>query len=645
MVIIVAIIVVAIFVIILGGGMVWLTALQNTILHKLLKWIVASSISLLAVPITLFIVIISLYPDLTTIDDFKVYKLKSYHNICDMTRRNFIIIEDNPDTLTVVNLYETLVVNSIPTYFNSIKLDSTEKTKWASSDKTIATVDKNSGMVTATKKGTVNITTKNETAICKVTVVDTIPKNIEHILLIDRTFSTSLDTVNFTKLTKALRNSFLKDSSITKTINTLSEKARLRGLLYAILIKSYHKSLSSDDSLHVIFYNGHRYEDATCTRFVNIPFVHRKFGRDSILEKVITVEDIYDRKKIRHIDLENHELLRTNFDSVFSEISNYVLKDKDNNKKYHITFFSDFYHDDTITIKKTQQKIQRKITPDCVRKFQERTKPEKLNLIALWKEEYPFDKRRKKEQTEVMGLIKERFVGVSRIDFIFTNDYNDNGYWREDSTFLEFEEMLDPYFNSDSYAELKKISLYAPISNYLKYNEATCKIIMKNPNKKFRWKIKQLESDRNNNSFWKFKKDCSGSFDKDNNRYFINQWYEEECESLYLSIKLEHDTKLDDLRFVYSYEGDNGNNHFHEYGFEIKNVIFSDKYKKHLNNILNAFMFLLISSLMAGATLFIVDFRRYINTPAIQNIQRTTFWILGVIALLALLVLILIFVL
>ena len=65
--------------------------MEDTLLHKLLKWIVASSVGLLALPISVFIIIFSLYPDLVTVDDFKLFKLKSYYNICDVARKDTIV--------------------------------------------------------------------------------------------------------------------------------------------------------------------------------------------------------------------------------------------------------------------------------------------------------------------------------------------------------------------------------------------------------------------------------------------------------------------------------------------------------------------------------------------------------------------------
>ena len=600
----------------------------------------ASSVGLLAIPITLFIVIISLYPDLTTIDDFKVYKLKSYHSICDTMRKDSTIIKNNPNTLESISLNKTtlaLVFGGSDTLVASInRNNATNKTVWTSNNNTVAIVK--NGIVTANnkkKKGIAIITAKvdGETASCEVTV-DIIKhkKNIEHILLIDRTASTSLKSENFKQLKDNLIHNL--NSVDKKIIDSLKHtqkdttKTLLRGLLYVTLINSYKKSYEYD-TLHVFFYNGHLYKNETCEELNTLelnPFFCENFGKKDTISKKINFE--------KGILLKDSAFLRTNFKAVFDTISNFVKKDK--NKEYCITIFSDFYHDDTVKLGK--------ISPKDVAFFRNSVGNPKLNLIVLWKEDYP-DKQRKREQIDLINLIKENFVGICKTDFIFTNNYNDNRYWKVDTVFLEFKEMLDFDYNSDYYKEEKKISLYAPISDYLKYSEATCKIIMKNPSKQFRWRIKQLEPDRNNIYFWKFKKDCKGSFDKGYNRYFINQWYEEACDSLYLSIKLEHDTKLDDLRFVYSYKGDDGKDHFHEYGFEIKNVIFSNTYKQHLTMILNAFMVLLCATLISGGWLFYLHFFASPPVPAPPPPPAPNKWLefAGILLLIGFIVLIFLF--
>lgn len=70
--------------------------MEDTILHKLSKWTLASSVSLLAIPVSLYIFIFSLYPDLTK-DNFEFYRLKSYYEL-----GNFKVSKiqfDTPDTI------------------------------------------------------------------------------------------------------------------------------------------------------------------------------------------------------------------------------------------------------------------------------------------------------------------------------------------------------------------------------------------------------------------------------------------------------------------------------------------------------------------------------------------------------------------
>lgn len=54
----------------------------------------ASSVSLLALPISVFLIIFSLYPDLVTVKNFNVYELKSYYEICDKSITNFTDVEN-----------------------------------------------------------------------------------------------------------------------------------------------------------------------------------------------------------------------------------------------------------------------------------------------------------------------------------------------------------------------------------------------------------------------------------------------------------------------------------------------------------------------------------------------------------------------
>jgi hypothetical protein len=103
--------------------------MRNTLLHKLLKWIVTSSVSLLALPISVFIIIFSLYPDLVmdkTTTDF--LKLKTYYDICDITKQQKTVINDsihihkllsNPKTET--NKKHLLIIDqTLSTVFNTI---------------------------------------------------------------------------------------------------------------------------------------------------------------------------------------------------------------------------------------------------------------------------------------------------------------------------------------------------------------------------------------------------------------------------------------------------------------------------------------------------------------------------------------------
>ncbi|MDR2971943.1 MAG: hypothetical protein LBU83_08455 [Bacteroidales bacterium] len=58
-------------------------------MYKLLKWIVASSVSMPVLPISVFIIIFSLYPDLVMDKEPKEFlKLTTYYEICDIEKRH-----------------------------------------------------------------------------------------------------------------------------------------------------------------------------------------------------------------------------------------------------------------------------------------------------------------------------------------------------------------------------------------------------------------------------------------------------------------------------------------------------------------------------------------------------------------------------
>ena len=481
---------------------------SDTILYKFLKWIVASSVSLLAIPITLFIVIISLYPDLTTVNNFKVYKLKSYYDICDTSIKSLDIVDGNSFLLKEQ----------------------------------------------ATKKN-----------------------SIHHLLFIDRTWSTDLKTTEFSNLKKHL----IKE--LNKTIQSIDTND-IKKMIYQVLINSCKIHC---DSLHIFFYSGRHY------KYKNS---YKEYD-DSI--KYYPPSEAYCIPASRGPTSDiNDPKVRTNFAYIFDTIAKFLNHSRTIEIDC-ITIFSDFFHCDTIN--RLGQKME--VYGGDIENFRHSTGNTKLHLIALWKKEHSVYRKNKQEQ--LVNLINGHFVGISKTNFIFTDKYDNSNYWVNSNKFLEFEEL---FANVNFEQEETKIQLYAPISNNLKYNEATCKIMKDSVIGKFQWKIKKLNP-HENYSFWKYDKDCK----KVNKRYFMNQWYEEECDSLYLSIKLEHDTKIDDLRFIYTFKDKYGNNCFYEYGFEIKDVIFPNKYQEHLKHIFNFFCFLLIIIIICGEILIAIQLFNFNN--------------------------------
>ena len=397
-----------------------------------------------------------------------------------------------------------------------------------------------------------------------------------HILLIDQTRSTPLDSTNFGNFKKNLieqvkKDTFIKDKDILKL--------NVKDLLYYTLINSLRNNY---DTLLVIYYK-------------NV---------DSIFTDIFTkkqVHSIYDFKPSTVSDI--HQ--KTNFKIIFDTIPNLIKQNKLTN--YSITFFSDFYHDDTIKASSNINTIKiKKINGSVIKDFQDSVKNAKLNLIVLWQENYK-DKQRKDKQEELLKTIEQYYNGIGKIDYLYTNNYIDDKYWTKRTSFEEFDELLTSMNENDTI-----ISLYASTINSLKYSDAVRKIKMDN-NRSFKWKIKSIDPTKLDEEFIKYNRNCEGEVygSKNNRRYFINQWYEEECYSLYLSVKLKQkkDNYIDDLRFVYYYttgKGVDKKNYFGECKIVIKEILFEDNHQNNLRLILNSFCVLFIICIVCGEILIII---------------------------------------
>jgi hypothetical protein len=470
--------------------------MKDTILHKLLKWIVASSVSLLALPISVFIIIFSLYPDLIDVGDFDISKLRSYYNLCDAAIQDSTFIRDHPDTL----------------YRNGIS--------------------------------------KNH-------------KNKHHLLVIDQTLSTIFKDIELGSLGKDLIKS-IRESGKSQ-IDTTS----IKELIYIKLIDAF-KFDNNCDSLSVFFYNGDKNQSEASWVECN--------------------KEAYSTELLKHLHATD---IKPDQETDLKKLLSIVQEKIEQTKSLEcITFFSDFYHEP-----------EKDLVDADFTKFKSISKERKINLIALWKTKYGENERKREaRQNNFIDRFKKYFEGVVATEIIRIDKYSNNSYTGY-GDFLEFEEIITfkslPGEMNDN--DSMSISLFAPASDPLKYNEAVVKLKLDSLGK-FRWKIKSIFD--NNKTFVKFEKNCDA---ENKNKYVLNQWYEEECDSLWLSIKLDHDCNFDDLKFCYVIN-DNGVNRFEECDIEIKNIFFSKTYKENLTRILNAFCVLLIICIIAGELLFILYF-------------------------------------
>ena len=518
--------------------------MNDTILHKLLKWIVASSVSLLAIPISVFVIIFSLYPDLVTINEFSLFKLSSYYAICDVDNNGNHFISENPDTL-----------------FTKI------------------------------------ISEKHNSKF--------------HLLVIDQTLSTLFKNENnFSKFRSDLQDYF-------RERNILVIDSSLKSLIYAKLIESLKIGFNCD-SLYVFYYDG------------TIGCLSEKSEFHQFKDIIIT--DFINNKN--HTSGEKANEQKTNFKDIFDKIAKVL--------EQHpaidcITFLSDFYHDGTYDL-----------TKNDFEQLKAKTQQRKINLIALWQNKYVGNDADKREicQKKFIDRFNKYFQRVISTDKIFIDSYHDGSYNNNSGGFLEFDEAIS--FNSlknDNNIENDSLKIYffLPISNSLKYNEAQVKIVL-NTLGKFRWKIKSISD--NNKTFIKFRNNCDVN---DTKRYTLNQWYSDACDSLWLAIKLDNNCNYDDLKFCYVVQNSNAQNNFFELNMELKQILFSNGYKKILIYIINIFSGLLLTSIVVGSILFFHDFFQYTNNERSQlSIQlrniRDIYWCLGMLLLIGILILIICFV-
>ncbi len=468
--------------------------MKDTILYKLLKWIVASSVSLFALPISVFAIIFSLYPDLATENNFHYCKLKSYYELCDSSRKDSAFINEN-----------------------SVSLIS--------------------------KRNNKNI-------------------NKSHLLIIDQTQSTVFKDIELDSLKKYLMRSI---DTVKNKIDTTS----IKSLIYTKLIESFNLDYNCN-SLFVYFYNGSKSHPNTEWIEVN---------RDAFSPKLLNFLNCSNTIKNQETDF--REIFR------IVEKKNFQVPNLD-----CITFLSDFYHEPKKDLSNTDFDNFKKISKNI-----------KINLIALWKTAYTGkdSARRVQRQNNFIARFDENFLGVVSTEKLSLEKYQNSSFTNR-SDFYEFEEIITykPSNFEGRNDNDRFILLYSPITNNLKYNDAQVKIKMDKKNK-FHWKIKSTFD--SNKAFIKFNRNCDTS---NSNKCRLNQWYEEECDSLLLSIKLDNNLNIDDLKFCYVVM-DGGINKFEEYKIEVKKIFIHNAVKMSLLKILNLFVIFFIISIVSSEILIALN--------------------------------------
>ncbi len=496
--------------------------MKDTIFHKLLKWVIASSVSLLALPISVFVIIFSLYPDLLSVNDFHFDQLKSYYELCDIAKDKDFITKNTA----------TLYSNIAP-----------------------AKINKN------------------------------------HLLVIDQTLSTVFEGIGLDNLKKDLILALKK--STKGELDTTS----IKSLIYEKLIQTFDLGYNLD-TLFVYFYNGNKDPGNTWIKVSNDTFTR------NILEYLKHSEKIEGQE--------------TDFREIFKTVQEKITKVQEFKNLDCITFLSDFYHEPKKDL----------IDPDFIN-FKKVSKNIKINLIALWNTEYSGKDKEKRirRQNSFIANFDKYFKGVGgATEKLFINDYDDSLYLNH-SNFLEFEEIIT-YKTPKNYKrnDSPNITFFSQLSNSLKYDEAIVKIIM-DTRKSFQWKIKSIFG--NNKTFILFNPDCDTS---KTNKCILNQWYEEECDSLSLSINLDHNLNIDDLKFCYVFNKDSKNK-FEEYDIKIKKVFIEQKQMEILTVICNIFCILLIIILIAVEWLFYQLFYNYINYFYKHNLLSLLSWVFIIIIL------------
>lgn len=413
--------------------------------------------------------------------------------------------------------------------------------------------------------------------------------NKYHLLVIDQTLSTVFEDNQLDSLKKYLK------LSLTNKINSNS----IKSLIYAKLIESFNSNFNCD-SLLVYFYNG------------------SKINPNKVW--ISSYKNYYTPNILQFVDhsakIEEQE---TDFRVILDTVKNII---KNTQKLDCITFLSDFYHEPDPDLLNADFYNLKQVSGTI-----------KFNLVALWRTKYngKDSEKREKRQNYFIAKFNEFFQGVVASEKLFIDEYQNSLFTRY-GNFLEFEEIItykpeEP--ETINYNDSPVISLYAPISNSLKYNEAEVKIKMDTLTK-FSWKIKSNFD--GNKTFIRFNHNCVRISD----RCRLNQWYEGKCDSLGLHIKIDNNLNYDDLKFCYVVEK-NGRNIFKECDIKIKKIFIEEQQKTLLFQVLDFFCGLVSLSLIAGFFLFLLLFYELRKSMYRHHLSSLVSWALGIIIIVVLL--------
>lgn len=436
-----------------------------------------------------------------------------------------------------------------------------------------------------TKKDNAFINNHPDTLSSYEKITSAINKN--HLLVIDQTLSTVFDSINEedflmfkTKLKNSIHSTY-KDSIPNK----------VKSLLYLKLIETFDAARDTAcNNLFVYFYYG----NVTNAQDFNFHNEWIQFNMDSVMKRIIDYEN-YTTKMSKKGKKLNQS---TDFKTIFSDVEKKIADEKNKNKITFdcITFLSDFDHDYRVSTLLNEDFVQLKNT----------TKDTKINLIALWRAKE--NEEKEKSEKEFISKFKTYFVKVIHTEILHIDEYKNESF-TGNSDFLEFREIITyklPEY--ENYVAREPIDFWAEISNSLRYNDAEVKIVLDTKGK-FRWKIKSISDD--NKTFITFRNNCD---ENDKRRCTLNQWYEDTCDCLWLSIKLEHNCNLDDLRFCYCVEDSiiennniKKNYRFEERNIKVRKIFIENKQKEILTFICNTFCILLIITIISGEILIIND--------------------------------------